>query len=135
VVFKVPPFHKNIARAILKSPKYYFYDTGQVSGDPGVKLENLVACALLKEIHFQEDCLGKEWNLFYLRNKDGREVDFMVTQNEQPSLMLEVKWSDSDRTPNFSLFGKHFNPVRQIQVVKELIREKTYPDGTEIRRA
>jgi len=29
VIFKVPPFHKNIARAIQKTPKFYFYDTGQ----------------------------------------------------------------------------------------------------------
>jgi predicted AAA+ superfamily ATPase len=38
-----------------KEPKYYFYDTGQVSGDEGSKLETLVACALLKELHFLED--------------------------------------------------------------------------------
>ncbi|MBU1398460.1 MAG: DUF4143 domain-containing protein, partial [Proteobacteria bacterium] len=128
-------FHKNISRAILKSPKYYFYDTGQVSGDSGVKLENLVACSLLKEIHFREDCLGEQWNLFYLRNKDGREIDFLITNNEQPALMIEVKWSDSDRSPNFSFFGKHFNEVRKIQIVKELDREKTYPDGVQIRTA
>lgn len=135
VVFKVPPFHKNISRAILKSPKYYFYDTGQVSGDPGAKLENLVACSLLKEMHFREDCLGEEWNLYYLRNKDGREIDFLITNNDQAALMIEVKWSDSDRSPNFSFFGKHFKKVRKIQVVKELDREKTYPDGIHIRTA
>jgi hypothetical protein len=135
VVFKVPPYHKNISRAILKSPKYYFYDTGQVSGEPGVKLENLVACSLLKEIHFLEDCLGEQWNLFYLRNKDGREIDFLITQNDQPVLMIEVKWRDSDRSRNFNFFGKHFDKLRKIQVVKELDREKTYPDETEIRKA
>ena len=76
VIFRVPPFHKNIARSILKSPKFYFYDTGQVVGDSGAKLENLVACALLKEIHYLEDCHGEEKFLYYLKNKDGREVDF-----------------------------------------------------------
>lgn len=40
VLFKVSPLHKNIARAIQKTPKFYFYDTGQVLGDQGVKLEN-----------------------------------------------------------------------------------------------
>lgn len=132
VVFKIPPFHKNISRAILKAPKYYFYDTGQVLGDPGAKLENLVACSLLKEMHFREDCLGEERNLYYLRNKDGKEIDFLMTNNDQAALMIEVKWSDSDRSPNFSFFGKNFKEVRKIQVVKELDREKTYPDGTQI---
>lgn len=58
VVFKAVPFHKNISRSLLKSPKYYFYDNGQVPNEPGLKLENLVACALLKEIHFRQDCLA-----------------------------------------------------------------------------
>jgi len=98
VVFKIPPFHKNIARSILKSPKYYFYDTGQVLGGPGTKLENLVACSLLKEIHFREDCFGEQWHLYYLRNKDAREIDFFITSDDQPFLMIEVKWSDSNPT-------------------------------------
>ena len=32
VIFKVSPFHRNIARALLKEPKYYFYDNAMVKG-------------------------------------------------------------------------------------------------------
>lgn len=135
VVFKVLPFHRNISRSILKAPKYYFYDTGQVPDEPGMKLENLVACALLKEMHFREDCLVEKWNFYYLKNKDGREVDFFLTKEEKPRLMLEVKWSDAERSPNFSFFEKFLPGTKKIQIVKELQREKTYPDGTEIRTA
>jgi uncharacterized protein len=133
VVFKVPPFHRNISRSILKAPKYYFYDTGQVNNEPGMRLENLVACALLKEMHFREDCLGEKWNLCFLKNKDGREIDFLLTKNEKPALMLEVKWSDGERSPNFSFFEKYLAGTKKIQIVKELKREKTYPDALEIR--
>lgn len=135
VVFKVTPFHKNISRSLLKSPKYYFYDTGQVLGDPGTKLENLVACALLKEIHFREDCLGEQWNLYYLRDKDGREIDFLMTRNDEPSLMVEVKWSDAHLSSHFSSFEKYFTETTKIQLVKELKREKTFRDGAQIRMA
>lgn len=135
VVFKVPPFHKNISRSLLKSPKYYFYDTGQVPDEPGMKLENLVACSLLKEIHFREDCLGEKWGLYYLKNKDGREIDFFITKQETPALMLEVKWSGAERSPSFSFFEKYLAGVNKIQIVKDLNREKTYPDGTQIRTA
>jgi predicted AAA+ superfamily ATPase len=135
VIFKVPPYHKNISRSLLKAPKYYFYDTGQLPDDAGMKLENLVACALLKEIHFREDCFGEKWNLCYLRNKDGREIDFLVTKKGEPALMIEVKWSDNEPSPNFSFFEKNTNRVKKIQIVKELSREKTYPNGTEIRTA
>ena len=63
VIFPVLPYHRNIARALLKQPKFYFYDNGMVAGDDGVKLENLVACALLKEIHRMEDVEGETLDL------------------------------------------------------------------------
>ena len=67
--------------------------------------------------------------------KDGREIDFLATKGEKPSLMLEVKWDDAERSPNFSVFDKYLAGTKKIQVVKELKREKTYPDGLEIRLA
>ena len=135
VIFKVPPFHKNIARAIQKAPKFYFYDTGQVLGDPGIKLENIVACAIQKEIHFQEDCFGEEKKLYYLKNKDGKEIDFCTTSNGIPALMVEVKWKDGNLTPNFEIFKQFFPKLKMVQISKELNKEKTFPNGAEIRTA
>lgn len=135
VLFSVPPFHKNIARAIQKAPKFYFYDTGQVLGDPGVKLENAVACAIQKELHFREDCLGEEGKLYYMKDKDGREIDFCITANNAPSLLVEVKWKDGSLSPNFETFGKFFPSIKMIQISKILDREKTYPNGAELRTA
>ncbi len=135
VIFKVPPFHKNIARAIQKAPKYYFYDTGQVLGDSGIKLENAVACAIHKEIHFREDCFGEERTLFYVKNKEGKEIDFCVASNNIPSLLLEVKWNDNSLSPNFKQFRNFFSDVKMVQISKTLNREKTFPGGEELRNA
>jgi len=135
VIFKVTPYHKNIARSLLKAPKYYFYDTGQVLGGKGVKLENITACALLKEIHRLGDCLGEMYKLHYLRTKEKHEIDFLVTGDEGDPLMLEVKWGDDKPAKNFRRFAGYFPGSRKVQIVKELDREKTYPDGLEIRRA
>ena len=135
VIFKVAPFHKNIARAIQKAPKFYFYDTGQLIGDRGIKLENTVACAIQKEIHFREDCFGEEKKLYYLKNKDGKEIDFCTTANDSPSLMVEVKWKDGTLSSNFEIFKKFFPQIKMIQVTKELRKEKTFPNGVEIRTA
>lgn len=135
VIFRVTPYHRNIARAILKTPKFYFYDTGQVIGDGGIRLENLTACALLKEIHFRQDCYGDDMQLYYLRTKDGKEVDFFVTREDFPYMMLEVKWADGSLSKNFSLFNRYFPESRMVQLVKELGREKTYSEGSEIRLA
>ncbi len=135
VLFKVPPFHKNIARAIQKAPKFYFYDTGQVIGDSGVRLENAVACAIQKEVHFREDCFGEERKLFYIKNKDGKEIDFCISANTTPSLLVEVKWKDNSLSPNFEIFRKFYPDIKMIQISKELSREKTFPNGAELRTA
>jgi predicted AAA+ superfamily ATPase len=135
VLFRVPPFHKNVARAILKAPKFYFYDTGQVLGDNGTKLENLTACAVLKEIQYLADCYGSELDLFYIRTKDGREIDFLVTRHGAPFFLIEVKWADNRPSDNFRAFEGYLPGINKIQVVKELDREKTYPGGLEIRSA
>lgn len=49
--------------------------------------------------------------------------------------MIEVEWSDAERSANFSVFEKYLAGAKKIQIVKELKREKTYPDGVEIRTA
>lgn len=135
ILFRVNPYHKNIARAILKAPKFYFYDTAQVQGDSGAKLENLVACALQKEIHFQADCHGESFHLYFLRTKEGREIDFFITREATPHSMIEVKWADDSPSRNFHVFEKYFQQAKKIQLVKEMTREKTFPDGLEIRLA
>ena len=135
VVFRVTPFHRNVARSLLKKPKYYFYDTGQVLGDRGIRLENAVACALLKEIQYREDCYGAEMGLYYLQTKNGQEIDFFITRDDEPYLMLEVKWADDTLSKNFNIFARFFPQAGQLQLVKKLNREKTFPGGAEIRRA
>jgi len=135
VIFRVPPYHRNIARAILKAPKFYFYDTGQVIGDSGSKLENLTACALLKEMHFREDCFGEKFSLNYVRTKEGKEIDFLVIREAPPLLLAEVKWGDDNLSPNFKVFDKYFPKIKKVQIVKEITREKSFPNGAEIRRA
>lgn len=135
VIFRITPYHKNIARSLIKAPKIYFYDTGQVIGDAGIKLENLTACALLKEIHYIEDCYGEEVGLHYARTKDGKEIDFLIVKNDTSFMLLEVKLADEHPSANFAHFGKHFPGIKKVQLVKNLKREKTFPDGVEIRAA
>ncbi len=131
VIFRVTPHHKNIARALLKEPKFYFYDNGLVTGDDGIKLENLVACALLKEIQFEQDVNGNDYALHYIRNKEGREIDFLILKNQQPHELLEVKWKNATLSPNFKNFLPEQN-IRRKQIVGELAQNKSYPGGERI---
>ena len=132
IVFKVLPWHKNIKRSLVKAPKYYFYDIAQVK-DFSARLENLAACAFLKNIHFHEDIKGESRGLFYLRDKDKREVDFLITKEDKPFSMIEVKTSQTNISRGLNVFSKTFPNIQKVQLVKNLKREKTFPNGIEIR--
>lgn len=137
VIFRVTPYHKDIARAVKKEPKFYFYDTGFVQGDNSQKLENMVACALLKEAHFLMDVKGKPYALHFLKVKGGREIDFALIPEEKDEVatMIEVKWGDSDVSPNFKLFEGAFKGCHKIQLVQDLKKEHTSASGVKVRKA
>jgi len=132
VIFKIIPYSKNIARSILKKPKYYFYDIARTNNE-GARLENLVAASLLKEIHFRQDCLGEDWNLYYLSVKDGKEIDFLIEHKNTSHILIEVKKSDDGPSKNFGQFSKFFKSAQMFQLVQKIKQEKTYSNGVEIR--
>ncbi len=134
VIFKVAPYHKNIARALLKEPKYYFYDNGMVQGDEGTRLENLVACALFKEIHRAQDVDGENVDLYFIKNKDGQEIDFLVTREKQPYQLVEVKWKDASLSQNFKRFLAE-QSLKRVQVVGTIEEAKSFPGGERIEPA
>ena len=125
VIFPVRPYHKNIARSILKEPKYYFYDTGAVEGGIGSKLENAVALELLKELHFLEDTSGSKVSLHYLRDKSRNEVDFLTVIDGHPTLMLEVKVSDDSFSKSLYRFQGYLKGTEALQVVYNIDRKKS----------
>ena len=133
IIFRVSPYHKNIARSLLKEPKYYFFDIGQVEGGDGAKLENLAALSLLKELHFIEDTTGESTQLHYVRTKDGKEIDFLICIDNMPTHLIEIKQADENPSVGFRHFMPLFPGVKAIQLVKECLREKTFPTGLAIR--
>ena len=75
--FLIRPWFKNVTRSLRKEPKWFLRDWSSV-GDPGARAETFVGCHLLKAVEGWTDMgLGK-FELCYLRNKEKREVDFLV---------------------------------------------------------
>jgi len=104
IVFLVRPYHRNIARAVAKAPKLYFYDWAYVGDEnnPGARLENLVASCLLKHVCYLEDSAGLQHGLHYLRTTNDKEIDFVLTdKNGSATHFIEVKWADEN--PAFAL--------------------------------
>lgn len=124
VIFLVRPFHRNVARAIRKEPKVYFFDTAYVQGDDDIKWENACAAMLLKQVHFDQDVLGKPSSLHYVRTKEGAEVDFMLCDGELPSKLIECKYADHRPAPSLIKFATLFPQAQAIQLVRELRQEE-----------
>ena len=124
IVFAIQPWHHNIARAILQTPKVYFFDTGLVRGDAGVRFENAVAAMLLKHAHFRQDAQGKNIGLHYIRTKDGTEVDFALSEENRLTHLIECKLSDKVPHRALTRFARHFAEAEAVQIVYELRQEE-----------
>jgi len=120
IVFTVRPWHRNIARATLQAPKVYFFDTGLVLGDAGLRYENLVACALLKHVEWQQDVLGKSVGLHYIRTKDEAEVDFCLSEGDELTDLVECKLSDPKPHRALVRFADEWPAARATQLVRDL---------------
>jgi len=120
LAFAIYPLTKNINRAIQKPAKVYFYDNADLKNDTGLKLENLVATHLLKRLHFLEDYYGYDCALHYIRDKDGREVDFVTLIDGEVIDLIEVKLSDNTISSALKYFKKQLNPKKTIQIVGNL---------------
>jgi len=124
IIFKIPTYSKKIARTILKEKKIYFFDTGLIVGDDGIKFENFVAVCLLKECLQKNDFLGENNELMYLRDKEGREVDFaLVNESKEVEKIIEAKLSKSQISKHLKYFKEKYN-FSAIQIVKNLHTEK-----------
>lgn len=117
--FPVRPWSKNVTRSLLKEPKYYLWDWAQCQ-DPGARAENFIACHLLKAVHYWTDTGLGEFGLHYLRDKDKREVDFLVSHDRKPWFLVEVKQADAGNlSSHLHWFQKQTGAPHAFQVVIE----------------
>jgi hypothetical protein len=119
---------------IRKEPKLYFFDSGYVKGDEGVCLENVCALAMLKHTCYLYDALGRNVSLYYIRTKDGREIDFVLASDEGPMTLAEVAMSGSDVPSALFQFHKKLPRAHAILLVHNL-RQEQDRNQVAIRRA
>lgn len=118
--FTVKPWSKNVTRSLLKQPKIFLWDWSLVT-DKGAKLENFVASHLLKAVHFWTDMGFGKYELYFLRDKEKREVDFLITENKMPWLMVEVKSSAKEPlSSNLLHFQSQLHVPHVLQVAFDL---------------
>lgn len=107
--YSIAPYGSPKIRAVKKLQKVYLWDWSQVA-DPGPRFENFVAGHLLKYCHFIEDTQGHTMELRYLRDTDGREIDFVVMKNKKPLFAVECKSGEKQISKHLAYF-KERTPI------------------------
>ncbi len=115
--YRIYPFASKTFRSLKKMPKLYLWDWSQTETE-GARFENLIASHLLKFVHFLHDYEGFKAELWYLKDTEKREVDFLVTVDKKPWFACEVKLTDQNISPSTFYFKEKLNIPYVFQVIK-----------------
>lgn len=105
-------------------PKLYLFDILRIPAEEmGKRLENLTALHLLKACQFRTDTAQGDFDLRFVRTRDGWEVDFLVLESGRPWMLVECKGGERDPSKALRRFGELLRPMYQFQLINE---KKTY---------
>ena len=115
LVFRIVPWTGKISRAITKEKKLYLFDYAGIDS-PGVKFENMVALELFRAVSNWNDLGLGNFALHYIRNREKEEVDFLISNNHTPLILIETKLSDDHASKSLRKFQKVLN-IPAVQLV------------------
>ena len=121
--FELRPWYKNVAKALRKEPKWYLRDWSPVA-DPGARAETFAACHFLKAVETWTDLGLGAFELRYLRDKQKREVDFLIVRDGSPWVLIEVKAARCVLSPHLFHFQKQTGAEHAFQAVLDLPHEE-----------
>ena len=122
--FLLPSFHQSVRKSQLKSPKFYFFDTGvkralertlDVTLNPrtsayGEAFEHWV----ILEAHRLNETLQRDYRLSFFLSKDNVEIDLILSKPGE-TILIEIKSAknlDHDKVKRFSRLATDFSPTQ-----------------------
>ena len=121
--FMVRPWFTNVAKALRKEPKWFQRDWSGLADD-GARAETMVACHLLKAVEGWTDLGFGDFELRYLRDKQKREVDFLVVRDRKPWFLVEVKIKETSLSPSLAYFQGQTKAEHAFEVVMNLAHQE-----------
>lgn len=117
LAFSIPPWSAKLARSVVKEEKWYFWDWGMVDNE-GPRFENFVAVMLKRAVNAWNEWGKGPYQLYYLRTKDGNEVDFAIADRKKVHVLIEVKTSDESVSKPLFQFKEKLQAPLAFQVIK-----------------
>lgn len=118
LIFSIDPWNRKVSRGLKKEKKWYFLDWYYLPDGPA-RLENMAATYLYRACQALTDMGYGQYELFYLRTLDKKEIDFIVTVDRRPVLAVEVKSGDMKLSPTLKNRDKWLfqGPTLGVQIV------------------
>ena len=129
IVFLVPPFHAQLSKRLVRTPKLYFYDVGLALSLLGIKdpthfnthplrgnlFENLVVAEAKKHLYNQ----GRRDDIYFYRDSSGREIDLLYPVKSNFAA-IEIKASATFNY-DFAKNLEYFENLKACKVAKKIV--------------
>jgi hypothetical protein len=122
-LFKIRPYAGKLSRTLRREEKAYLFDYTVIE-DSGARFENVVAIHLRKICDAWRDWGYGDFDLCYVRDREKREVDFLITEARKPYALVEAKVSAAEPDPSLKYFAERLKPQHVVQVVRDPQRFK-----------
>jgi len=126
-LYRIYPYNNSTLKSLKKEPKLYLWDYTEIK-DIWARNENILANHLLKWVHFLEDIYWYDIKLQYLRDKEKREVDFVINIDGKVKYLIECKTGDISLSKNLLYYKEKLQVENCYQVIfgdKEIDVEKS----------
>ncbi|MEO6404896.1 MAG: ATP-binding protein [Ferruginibacter sp.] len=100
IIYLLQPWHNNLNKRIVKSPKLYFYDTGllcyllNINSQQALKKHSAYGAIFenwnISEIMKNRANAGTHGGMFYFRDSAGNEIDLIMEKNNE-TIGIEIK--------------------------------------------
>ena len=127
MTFSITPWTKKVSRAISKERKVYLWDTPRIKND-AARFENMVALELYRAVSAWNDMGYGAFSLHFIKNKEQQEVDFLISNDEEPFLLIEAKLSEKMPSKALVKFQNFLN-VPAVQLHREGDGYRIIPNG------
>lgn len=116
-LFELRPYAGKLARTLRREAKIYLFDHTLIENE-GARFENLVALHVRKLVDAWNDRGDGDFALWYVSDKERREVDFLFTDNRKPWMLVETKLAADEVSPSLRHYRKQFNVPHAVQIVR-----------------
>ena len=105
LIFAISPWTRKISRAIQKEQKVYIMDAPLIK-EAAARFENMVALELWRAISSWNDMGYGRFSLHFIKNKEKKEVDFLIANEGDPILLIEAKLTDTQPSTTLKKFQR-----------------------------